>query len=180
MMIATLSVLTLLSIRPASAALLSVNPSPASVVAGGTVTMSVLVSSLGDVLGAFDLGVAYDPALLSPTGVTFGPALGDPGLFEALTTSSTATPGVFGISEVSLLGAAQLASLQSAYQFELATLSFVGLANGTVSASFAGGALLVSGGANPTPLVIPEPATTLLVALGALALLRGRGKTSAS
>jgi len=103
------------------------------------ISIGVDIAGLGNPpsVGAFDLTVLYDSALVSFGGVTFGPLLGDTSM-EAL-TSSNASPGVVEFAEVSLLAPAQLDGLQSP-GFTLATLSFEGLGSGTASFSLAGGA----------------------------------------
>src|SRR5262245_9225206 len=73
----------------AEAVSLEFSPS-AQTVAASTVSVDVVVSGLAaggpPSVGSFDLDVTFDPTVLSPIGVTFGPLLGDPNLGEALAT----------------------------------------------------------------------------------------------
>jgi hypothetical protein len=73
-------------------------------------------------LGAFDLDVSFDPSVLLPLDVAFGPFLGDPSLLEALTDFNF-FPGLVDLAEVSLLLPEELDALQRA-SFPLATLVF--------------------------------------------------------
>jgi hypothetical protein len=150
---------------------LSAVPSSMSVTTGGMVTVSVLISGLGrpPAVGAFDLTLAFNSLLLAPTMVVFGPFLGDPSVFEALTAFDFSTPGAAEFAEVSLLTPDELNALQPA-TFLLATLSFVGLGNGPIGFSFASVRVDDAFG-NKLDISVPEPATILLMGLGFLAML---------
>jgi hypothetical protein len=94
---------------------------------GDNVTLTLMAGNLDDLsslsLGAFDLDILFDPAVLSFTGYTLFDGLGDIGLFEALDLSlGEYAPGVVGLSEVSLLGLV-LDTIQPG-EFALAELSF--------------------------------------------------------
>src|SRR5690349_9097493 len=101
-------------------------PSAVTVFQGQSVTADVVISgkAVGSApsIGAIDFDVTFDPTILSPTNVTFGPFLGNPGLFEALTDFKF-LPGVVDFAEASLLSPAQLDTVQPA-SFSIATLSF--------------------------------------------------------
>ena len=139
---------------------LSVIPSSETVSLGQMISIGVDIAGLGNPpsVGAFDLTVLYDSALVSFGGVTFGPLLGDTSM-EAL-TSSNASPGVVEFAEVSLLAPAQLDGLQSP-GFTLATLSFEGLGSGTASFSLAGG--VVDDAFGNKLEAVPEPGTLFLL-----------------
>ena len=79
-------------------------PPSQSVAQGQPVTVDVDVSGLGNPpsVGAFDLTVSFDPALLLPTGVIFGSFLGDPTIPTALTDFTLSTSAI-EFAEVSLL-----------------------------------------------------------------------------
>jgi hypothetical protein len=156
----------------ASAIVLVLTPSVTDVSVGGAVNVDVTISGLNSgappSVGAFDLDVSYDPAVLNPTGVTFGPFLGNPALFEALTDFNFLTPGIVDFAEVSLLSAAQLDAMHPS-SFRLATLSFLGIANGTSAFALVNDVRVDD--AFGVKLAVPEPATALLMALGLLGLV---------
>ena len=121
------------------------------------------ISGLGNPpsVGAFDLNVGFDPALLSPTAVLFGPFLGDPDSFEALAAFDFPTSGIVESAEVSLLSPSDLDALQSS-NFLLATLSFTAKSSGTSAFTFVGTPRVDDAFGNR----IPEPTTVALLAVG--------------
>ncbi len=158
----------LLAAPSAGAVVLTLKPSAATVSAGDALDVDVIVSELGagvpPSVGAFDLDVAFDSLLFAPTGVDFGPFLGDP-LTEALTDFSFAVDGIVDFAEVSLLSPAELDALQPA-EFLLATLHFTALADGSGSFGFAGERRVDD--AFGAKLPIPAPGVALLLASGLL------------
>jgi PEP-CTERM motif len=170
----------LLRATPILAISLDFVPVSQTVGLGQSVTVDVVISNLGAGIplsvGAFDLDVNFDLTILSPTDVTFGPFLGDPGPFEAL-TSFTFSPGVADFAEVSLLSVPALDALQPA-SFTLATLSFDTLAVGTSPLTFSqvivddafGNKLTIDAGSGSVN-VVPEPGTFLLLVTGLVGLL---------
>jgi hypothetical protein len=155
---------------------LSVSPFVQTVVSGQPAHFNLLLSGLSPaVLGGFDLDYGYSTALLNLTGVTFGSGLGDPALFEALTSTDTSIPGIVDLAEVSLLTNAQLAALQPTAGFLLATLSFNAIGNGTATISFVSGTLADADG-RALSFTVPEPSTLVLLALGLAASVKLRPK----
>lgn len=118
----------------ASAATLSLIPSPSTLAPGSTVSVDVVIAGLGDStapsVGAFDLDVLYDPAVFSLVQVSFADGLGDP-LAEVLTGSSNGGTSVNAFA-VSLLTSAQLVASQPD-TFTLMTLEFDASAPGAGS-----------------------------------------------
>lgn len=119
-------------------------------------------------VGAFDLNIAYDSALLTAASVTFGTALGDPDL-EALSASDIATAGNVNVAAVSLLDTATLVATQLA-SFKLATISFTALADGSASFSLVGDLRVDDPLGNKLPIVVPEARVTGLLAAGLVVL----------
>ena len=134
-------------------------------------------------LGAFDLDVLYDPAILSFTGADFGLFLGDPALGEADIFFDNPTPGVVFLDETSFLEADSdtcifcippfLDDLQGE-SFILAQLSFLGVQVGSSNLVMQNVVLSDAFGfvisdpilENASVSVVPEPATILLLAGG--------------
>lgn len=158
---------------------LSLNPSTTSVTTGSSVNVDVTISGLGlpPEVGSFDIFVLYNPALVTPTGITFGTGLGDPLLFEALTASSLPfTTGIAEGAEVSLLPTSTLDAIQSP-GFSLFTMNFTGIGSGTASFQYFGGPVddgngnLIFG----TKSVIPEPGSLVMLGTGVgVLILSGR------
>lgn len=161
------------SVRSAVAVSIQLAPASPTIVAGETVSIDVSIAEVipggPPSVGAFDLDVTFDSAMLTPTGITFGPFLGDTSLFEALTDVRLLV-GVVNLAEVSLLSPAQLDALQPDI-FTLATLSFTALASGTTTLAFsditvddAFGNLLIG-------TKVSEPSALLLLCSGLAGLL---------
>lgn len=156
-------------------------PMSQTVASGQPVNVDVVISGLGPLfgppsVGAFDLDVSFNPAILSPTQVAFGEFLGNPNTGEALTVSQF-TPGVIDFAAVSLLSPEGLDALQPD-RFSLAILSFNSLALGTSPLSFsqvivadAFGKTLDTDSRAGSVNVAPEPSSLLLVASGLLGAL---------
>lgn len=153
---------------------LSISPGSTNVITGQSVDFALLISGhtqgIAPSVGAFDLTVGFDQNLLMPTGVVFGPFLGNPGLFEALTSSSLSLSQV-NVAEVSLLSSTTLDALQPA-SFPLATLTFTAKASGVAALAFTAGVVDDTFGNKLAS--IPEPRTFWVVALAALRFIVGR------
>jgi hypothetical protein len=173
----------------AHATLLSLQPNATLAGTGDTVSLDLMISGLGDFgpdsLGAFDISVGYDAAVLSFAGYTLENFLGRIDLLEALDASSGAGGGAVNIAEVSLLSAVSLNNLQPG-EFVLASLRFDVLdlaAGATTALSVLPGALLVDATGSQLPVTRTAQATitsrasvplpgTLLLLLGGLASWR--------
>jgi hypothetical protein len=145
---------------------------------GTQATVNLFISGLGDYtspsLGAFDLDILYDPAILSFSSYALGAYLGDIGLGEAWDLSmGEVSAGDVNLAEFSLLLPDELNSLQPS-SFTLASLTFNTLSLGTSNLGLSITALGDEWG-DPFPLiatesgnvnVVPEPATFLFVGVG--------------
>jgi hypothetical protein len=171
-----LAALILGSLRFASGATidLSIAPPSTSVVTGQTVSFALLITGhtpgIAPSVGAFDLTVGFDQALLTPNAVAFGTFLGNPALFEAA-TSSVIMPSAVNVAEVSFLSSTALDALQPA-TFSLATLTFTAKASGTAMLTFTGG--VVDDTFGNKLVSIPEPRTLWAIALPVLGMILGR------
>ena len=162
---------------------IAVIPQVQTVPAGGMAQVQVGISGLGlnaaPSIGAYDLNLAFNPAVLSFTGLTFGdPVKGDqldPSGIGTISGFSNAPAGQLEFFEVSLDQAAVLDSLQS-NRFILATLQFSAIAGGTSllvpslnSIGDSQGASLDAGlqGGSINVAATPEPGTFWVLALGA-------------
>lgn len=150
---------------------------------GPSATLEVVVSGLGSPtapsLGAFDIDIVFDPALLDVSSVAFGSGLGDP-TTEAFAEWGTA-PGAVNLAEVSLLSPVALDALQPS-SFVLATLEVDLLGSSAAAVSFGdvllgdafGRRLDVDAARGATVGdVIPEPSAAAVFAAG-LALVAAR------
>ena len=170
---------------------------------GESVSVDLVISGLGDYsepsLGAFDLDITYNTAILDFTGYTLASYLGDISLWEAVDNSGgETTPGTINLWEISLLYPNQandpfydptipgsgfppyLDDIQPS-SFPLATLTFNTLAVGTSSLDIS---IIALGDAYGYPLSadvqsgtiapVPEPATFILFGfgLGGIGILR--------
>lgn len=183
----------LLAALPLHAITVSLNPATQTVTAGSSVDVALVISGLGSgaapSLGTFDLDLSFNSSILSFTGAVFGdPGLGDQLDVLGLGSIFAATPGAGSVNlfELSFDAAADLDALQ-ADSFTLATLSFSALSAGTsplgitlnalgdangdpLTADLADGSINVN--ANNNAGSVPEPATWLLLGLGALTMNR--------
>jgi hypothetical protein len=167
--------LSLLWVSPVLAISLGFVPSTQTV-GLGAFDVDVVISDLsGEIVSAFDLDVTYDATNLNATGVTFGPLLGDPFLFEAVEDFDLSISGVVDFAELSLLFDFELDAIQPD-TFTLATLTFDAIAVGTSSLDFIwngsnyiigrNGLVLNISSTPGSVSAVPEPATILLVGSG--------------
>jgi len=167
------------------AILIGLDPVSQNAAAGSSVDVNLFISGLGDhtapSLGAYDLNVNFDPAILAFNSVAFGdPLLGnqlDLFGFGNLSGSDNTISGKVNLYELSFDLAQELETLQPG-SFVLARLTFDTLTVGTspldlslnalgdasgdpLSAELHNGSINVN---STTP--VPEPATILLLASG--------------
>jgi hypothetical protein len=120
---------------------LSLEPSTQTINVGASAAMDLVISGLADhaspSLGAFDLDLKYDPAILSAVSLTFGSYL-DLGVLGSSRFSDLSTVGIIHVDEVSFEDSIALNDAQPS-TFTLTTLNFTGFAPGTsaVDLSFA-------------------------------------------
>jgi hypothetical protein len=115
---------------------LTLVPSSASVAAGQTLSVDVVVDGLTELVGdfeqaialeSFELDLAFDTGRLAFVSLSFGAALGDPENAGQTFLAGPGTPNATGVVEMlefSLLTEAQLLALQVA-PFTLATVEFL-------------------------------------------------------
>jgi hypothetical protein len=150
-----------------------------------TLAIAGLVAGAAPGVGAFDVGIAFDPAVLGFQSALFGTGLDVFGLGDVQTVTSGS--GTVNLFEVALDTPADLIANQGS-AFILATLTFSALASGTspltitlnALADAAGGALpaTLSGTSITVAAAVPEPQTYLLM-LSGLAVLAGVGRRKA-
>jgi hypothetical protein len=171
----------------AQALVIELVPADPTVSQGDTIEVDVVISGLDagapPSLGTFDLDLVFDPSILVPTAVTFGPFLGDPLVLEAI-TGFAVLPGLLDFFETSLLLPAELDALQPD-SFPLATVSFTAAGPGSTSLIFSElilgdafgdplSATPSAGSVTVTPAPIPVPGTLFLLAPGLLMLVLRR------
>lgn len=180
--------LALICVSPlANAALLTLSPDVVTAGTGDALSFDLVVSDLGNFgpasVGAFDVTVDFDPAVMSFASYSLGNLLGDPLLVEALDLGAIDLGGAVNLGEVSLLSALALDALQPG-EFVLATLTFDVLlleAGGVTQLSVNPSSLLAdalgrqlaivdAGGAviEGKRATVPNPGTITLLLLGLL------------
>ena len=160
---------------------LSFDPATQTVMMPATASVNLVVSGLGGGvspgLGGFQFNILYDPIIVLALDVTFGLDLGDPGLFEALTTSDVTSPGSASLAEISLLAPTDLLAMQSSSSFVMATIDFQTVGAGTTLLNYdsvvlsdeSGNKLAFSAAAGSITVLAPEP--TLGSIVGGLLLM---------
>ncbi len=163
----SLAVLCLLLPSLASATLLNFVPSNADIDLGDSIAVDIVATpEAGELIGAFDFIVNFDPAILAFDTLTFGPSLNDDDLFCTLLgcRGFSSAGGQVSLFEASLVF--PLTTLQDgASPITLATLVFDAIGVGTSDLTFTGNVL---GQAAPfnllgddfgIPLAVFEPGT---------------------
>lgn len=154
---------------------ITVTPAAQSTSAGSTISVDINISGIGGgtALGTFDFNVAFDPALLAYSSVSYGSQLDLFGLGDI--QSATLSTGTVNVFELSLESVSDLNTLQ-APSFRLATLTFDTLSGGssplTLSINALGDAsgnsvaADLSHGSVTVTSAVPEPATYALMLAG--------------
>lgn len=123
----------ILSADPSLGVTVKVQPESQNAALGGSLTVNIVASGLGDfvapALGAFDLNLAFDPAILDFANINFGPFLGDEAQGEAISGLATLSSDLMAF-EVSSLLPAELIALQPS-SLPLFTVTFNVIAEGT-------------------------------------------------
>lgn len=165
----------------AQAISLDFSPVSQEVILGNQVVVDLMITGLGDgaapSLGAFDLDVAFDPAILSFNDVAFGNQLSSFGLGS--TQDVLPGDGLIDLFEISFETEGNLNSYQDS-AFVLASFTFDTIGVGTSPLTIIQDNFFYLGDASAFPLFadellsgsvtvsapVPEPTTILLLAVG--------------
>jgi hypothetical protein len=168
------TLLGLAAVLPARAVTLSLVPSgPYTVSAGDSLSVDVIIGDLGsEIVSAFNLDVAFDPAVLAFGSVNFELAPWGGGA-DVLTDVQFVSGLIDDIALVSLLSDAELAALQSPLggSFKLFNMGFNAVADGSTDLAFVWGpGNDIKGAENQRIFAASEPASALLLMLGCAGL----------
>jgi hypothetical protein len=179
----------LTSPESARAISLFIEPASQQVGVGETASVDLRISGLGSSgppsLGAFLVELVFDNAVLSFDSVTYGGFLGDPSNSSETDIVTTVGPGSVSLDEFSFLSGSALDALQGS-SFVLATITLLGTQPGISQFWF--GVVDLSDAAFPAStlvttlesgsvIVVPEPASLVLLLLGLLGIRRYRLST---
>ena len=173
--------------------ILTVTPATSSVTEGSTARLDVFVTGLYDeLIGAYDLTLAFSATQLSLTNVTFDTFLDGP--VDSIAGFDIPFAGQLSVFEVSLSGLSNQLGLS---QFRLFSLDFLALEEGIAYVALVGGILSNEFGeeyqdwrrqaarleitaAPPPPTSVPEPETLglLMAALAGVLVVRRRAAQS--
>lgn len=197
--VVALSVVALFGGSQAHALLIEIEPDSLDVTVGDPVSLDIFARSLDtDLIGGFDIDLAFDGDQLAFNSVSFGTGLGDPDpdLFDSLVDTCLggelfcpADLGQINLFQVSLLDSATLAALQPGNDLLLFNIVFDTLAPGFSEVSFARtdisdetglSSLQVTSTSGTTinasddPVPVPAPSVLSLLGIGLLSMLLAR------
>jgi len=156
---------------------ISLSPATQATAVGASFDLNVQISGLYDndpneVLGAYGIGINFDPTLFSATGVDFGNLLGGGTGDSFALFDSTTTAGLLTFNETSFLTDADLRLLQSD-NFTLGTVHFTSLAEGAGAFTFQGISLAgqtLTGSTFPSDLPVTQTVGSSVTAQGSQAV----------
>jgi len=167
---------------PSYAGTIYIAPSPTTVLAGQTFTLGVNVTGITD-LYAFQFDLAFNPAVISATGISEGPFLPGggttffiPGSIDNVTGAITSTAdvvigAVLGVSGNGTLAWIDFQALAvGTSSLDLSNLLFLDSTGSDITVTSQSGSVVVG-------TAVPEPSTILLLVgglIGLAALARGR------
>jgi PEP-CTERM motif len=179
--------LLLVAARPAEAISVGFEGLPATVTAGQSFDVDVVVTGIVDeIISAWDIDVSFDPAALNALGVGFYGAEWGGDLNDAFYDSDVQN-GLIDAWLVSLLSDNELRAAQCpggacGPTLRLTTLSFTALADGAPVLSLVNWGpwndIKCENNRQCFPVSTPEPGTLALLSLGLLGLGLGRRRTT--
>lgn len=161
------------AVSHAGAAGFALTPSSTTIAAGSTFSLDLVGTDLAD-LYAFQFALSFDPAIVHVLGVTEGPALPTAGTTFFVPGAADNVAGMLALSGDTLIG--PIPGFTGGGT--LASISFAAVAGGTTSISFSDVLTLSSAFDVGVPTLesanvavtgtspVPEPSTTLLMAIG--------------
>lgn len=187
--IPTITLCLLPAIAPA--AVLSLTPADETLSEGAAFSVDIMISDVGQAVGAFDLNLTYDADSLSFENYWLSDKLGSLNFFEAIDISFGASSGAINIAEVSFLSGAELAALQME-NFVIASLNFtldslavgsstlISFENSNILSDQFGSPINITDFRNAkitstsSPIKVSEPETLFILITGIFALILRR------